>query len=311
MDSGIETETQNEANQPDEVVVTESEENKAKPQADITDKQEFYVDEDSGDQEEKPKHGMTQEQAYAAFQKEKRKRKDKQAEIDKQKDEAEKLKREIAELKAAVGSITRGKPPTLESCDYDEDVFNQKMKEYYSSPSVDSPAKQEEPKATQNNSRAAEEAEFYLYQREQELKQSVPDYDETKNNVIESMRNVGIPEEGIEQAIIYLSDVAKKSNVDIAKSFMAMGKMPSLVQELNAANNPFAVAEVLKKAESKVKIRAHQNIDMLPEPNIESTGPIDSSNAAVEKLRQVWVKNPNAKNFQAYNQAKQKLKKVN
>ena len=137
-------------------MVADTESTEAKPQAEATEPQEFYVDEEAD--QKQAEHGMSQAQSYAAFQKEKEKRKKKQLEIDKGNNERAAMQATIDELQATVGKITKGAPPTLESCDYDESQFAQKMQEYYSSPGKS--AQQEAAKPEAQKSVQNEEAEF-------------------------------------------------------------------------------------------------------------------------------------------------------
>ena len=135
MDSGIDTsEAQNEIVQPDDVVVTDSEATEATPQAEATEQEEFYVEEEAD--QEQAKTSMTKEQSYAAFRKEKEKRQRKNEQLKEEQEARNKLERELAELKATVGNITKGKPPTLEQFDFDEVQYQNAMKEYYATPEV-------------------------------------------------------------------------------------------------------------------------------------------------------------------------------
>ena len=125
MDSGNTHETQNEVVQPNDAVAADLELIEATPQAETIEPQEFYVDEEAD--QEQAKQGMSQAQSYAAFQKEKQKRKNKQLEIDEGTRKQAEMQATINELQATVGKITKGEPPTLESCDYDESQFQEKI----------------------------------------------------------------------------------------------------------------------------------------------------------------------------------------
>ena len=293
--------TQNEVDQPVDAVVAEAEE-VSSPQTDDVET-ELYV-ETEGDHEQ-PKTNMSQEQAYAAFRKEKEKRQRKNEELQREKDERERLERELNELKGTVGKLTKGAPPTLESCDYDEAVYQQKVQEYYSP----SEAKQPEVKQEQQQQSNPEldQAEFYLYQSEQELSKQLPDYEQNKSELVEKIKQFG----GNDQTMIYLANIAKQAGVDIAKANVAMNKNPSLLMELNTAaqsNNQFAIADVLKKAASKVQTRQRKPIDTQPEPSINSSGPIDNATKAVQKAKEQWMKSGSAADYQAYQAAKKLTK---
>lgn len=294
--------TQNEVTQPVDDVVSNTEE-VSSPQADDVET-ELYV-ETEGDHEQ-PKTNMSQEQAYAAFRKEKEKRQRKNEELQQEQIERKRLEDELKELKSTVGKITKGAPPTLESCDYDEDAYRQKMQDYYSPSESKQPEVKQEQQQQQSNPEL-DQAEFYLYQSEQELSKQLPDYEQNKSELVEKIKQFG----GNDQTMIYLANIAKQASVDIAKANVAMNKNPSLLMELNTAaqtNNQFAIADVLKKAASKVQTRQRKPIDTQPEPPINSSGPIDNKAAAVQKARDAWKNETNpvrqAALWQEYQQAK-------
>lgn len=306
MDSGNTHEAQNEVVQPNDAVVADLESTETKPQVEATEPQEFYVDEEAD--QEQAKHGMSQAQSYAAFQKEKEKRKKKQLEIDKGNNERAAMQATIDELQATVGKITKGAPPTLESCDYDEGQFSQKMQEYYSNPGK--PAKQEVAKPEARNDVERDEAEYNLYQQEQALTKDLPDYEEAKASFMNTVKSqYGVQDPSVTIAMI--ADIAKQSGVDAAKAIFAMNKVPALLAELNSANNPFAMAKVLEKAAAKVKSRVKAPITTQPEPDVTNSGPIDNTKGTVEKLRKAWLEKPSIENHKRYNAAKNKQNKVN
>lgn len=280
--------------QPIGEVKAQVEEAEPDSQGDDTD-QEFFVDTE-GDGHKTSK--MSKEDAHAAFLREKRKRKDKQKQIDAEKERYDKLEAEYRRLSEVVGEIKRGGPPTLESCGYDEEALNLKMKEYYSEP------KREEPKPQEKTSSPADdESEFYLYQKELDLAKSVPSYHDAKESAIGALEAAGITD--TDGAFLYLSGIARQKNVDIAKVVMAIGKVPSIVDEIKrAGNNQILIADILAEAESKIKTRAKKPIDAQPEPNINNSGPIDNRAAKVAKLRDAWVANPTARNYDIYQAAK-------
>lgn len=297
-------ETEVETNQPVDVVATDAEEI-TQPQSDNTDEVELYV-ETEGDQEQ-PKTNMSQEQAYAAFRKEKEKRQRKNEELQREKEERERLERELSELRSAVSEIKRGAPPTLESCDWNEEEYHRKVQEYYSTPQS-KPSAETKPEVSEQQKQSNDMAEFYLYQKEQELSKQLPDYDQNKSELIEKMKQYG----GGEHTITYLAGLASQAGVDIAKANIAMNKVPGLLIELNqaaATGNQFAIAEVLKKAESKVQTRQRKPIDTQPEPNINSSGPIDNKSAAVAKARDAWKNAETAQEQQTRWREYQDLKK--
>ena len=299
MDSGNTPEIKEEAVQPDETVVVDSEAAKAIPQAEDTEPTELYIEEEAD--QEQAKQGMSQAQSYAAFQKEKQKRKNKQIEIDEGKTERAEMQATIDKLQETVGQITKGKPPSLDDYYNDEDGYQVAMKEFYSTPA---PATKEVAKPQAQNNVRNDEAEFNLYQQEQALIKDLPDYEEAKASFMNTVKTkYGATDPSV--TVAWIADIAKQANVDAAKAIFAMNKLPSLIDELNSAgNNQFAVAEVLKKAASKVKSRVKVPITTQPEPEINNTGPIDNSSATVAKLYKAWKENSSLANHQRYIKAK-------
>lgn len=305
MDSGNEAIDKNENLEPNDGVVPDLEAKSDLPQSLDNEDSELFVDVDSDNQKESH-DGMTQAQAYAAFQKEKRKRKEKQSVIDAEKKKSERLEAELAELKSKVNEISRGEMP--DPFDFDDKVdYYKAVKEWEGQ--ADQPSKSPEKNDNQADvSRITDEAEFFLFQKEQEVQKSFPTYNDSKKSLMDSFRNAyGVKDP--DKTMAWLSDIAKEASVDIAKAVIAMDKMPSIVRDLDSAQgNRFAVARILEKAAGRVKARESKKIDSLPEPDIKNSGPVDSSNAAVEKLRKQWVEKPNTANYEKYKQAKQKLK---
>lgn len=296
MDSGTEAPIKEEVVQPVEVVETEAEITEANPQAEATEQEELYVDEDEGDQQ-KPT-GMTQEQSYAAFQKEKRKRKEKQEQIDKDALEKESLRKELADLKAQVGNITRGEMPDPYDFDNKEDHYKA-LKEWEGNAAP----KATETKQAEQQSSADDEAEFYLYQKEQELTKQLPEYQASKDSLLKIFKDDGM--DNPKGAMLFLSNIAQQKGIDIAKAVMTMERIPSLFEDIKrAGNNQFMIGDILEKAANKVKVRTKKPINTQPEPEINSTGAIDGGNEAVNKLREKWVANPNTQNYNAYQNAK-------
>ena len=282
MDSGNNmTDTEVEAIQPNEVVATELEATEAEPQAEATEETELYVDVEDGHTASK----MSQEQAYAAWKKEKDKRKKYKSEIDD-------LKSQLSELSGVVSKVTKGAEPTLEQFDYDEAKFKEAVKEYYSGTSQASspkPVKEVEQQPLANDA-----AEFHLYQSEQKLTEKFSDYPEAKEAVKETFSSLGV--EG-DKAINIMASVAQQGGVDIAKVILAANKVPGLITKLAQSNSDIQLFNLMKEAESKIKARASKKIDSIPNPDIKTNGPVDNSSAAYEKARQEYVANSNIANF--------------
>ena len=297
-------EAQNETVQPEEVVVTDSEATEATPQAEATEEQEFYVDDSSDDQETSRKTEMTQAQAYAAFQKKKKQSAERLKKINEDAERIERIERENAELKAAVGKISRGEMP--EPYDYDDKhAYYKALKEWESKGQPSETVKQAE--AAPEQKPANDEAEFYLYQKEQELSKAIPAYDDAKNSLINSLKERGFSDTNA--SITYLSEISRQKGLDVAKVIFAMSKSPKIIDAISAAgNNAFAVADILADAEGKVKTRSKKKIDSQPEPDIKSSGAIDNATKALQKAKEKWISSKSGADFLAYQAAKKLTK---
>lgn len=303
MESGKTLDTKTETEQPTESLAAEVEGKTATPIAENTEEVEIYVEEE-GDQE-KPKHGMTKEQSYAAFQKEKEKRKRKNEQLEDERAKREQLEREVAELKSTVGKITKGEPPKIADFNYDEDAYQQAVKKYYTNEQPQAEDKPK-PKTDDNLKQLRDEAEFYLYSSEQDLVSKVPDYQKVKEVFNQALtEQLNCPD--TDDATAYLSTIAQQSGVDIGKAIFAIGKFPELVTELKkAGNNQFAISKTLERAANRVKTRSKKPIDTRPEPEISTTGGIDANASKIAKLREKWQKDSSKENYNAYIAAKNK-----
>jgi len=300
MDFGNNAETPENQDQPLADVASGDEANEIQPQDSDTDQEELFVDVE-GDQE-KPKSRMTQEQAYAAWKKSESKRKAKNKVIEDQ-------NRRIEQLEDMVAKTARGAKPTLEGCNDDPEVYEQRLNEWYEN-APKAPA--QKPKETQQPAQANNDAaDFYLYHKEQELASKLPDYESVKSQVADTLQAYA-PGADASQIIQGMSSVCQQAGIDVSKAIYAMGKVDGLVAELNqAANtgNQFAVAEVLRKAEGKIKVREKKPIDSTPETEIAGSGPIDAVHKEIENARKVYAEAPTLKNHKKLLAAKAKLKK--
>ena len=300
-------ETQNEVTQPTEAVVADVEAN-GSPQTDI-ENQEFYVEAEA-DQEEtanSANQSNSDVELHARWVKEKEKRKRKNEELEAEKKRNEEMQRRLDELQGTVAEIKKGPPPTLESCDYNETVYQQKTREYFQpQAAVQQQQEQVSNQAPQQQSNSElEQAEFYLYKSEQELQNKLPDYAQNKSELVQKIKQFG----GNEQTVIALANIAKQAGVDIAKANVALNKNPSLLAEINqVGGNPFAVADVLKRAEAKVQLRQSKPINTQPEPTINSSGPIDNMAKAVENAKQTWMADNTIESYNKYKALKKAAK---
>ncbi|MCP3679377.1 MAG: hypothetical protein GY782_03565 [Gammaproteobacteria bacterium] len=302
--------TQNEVTQPVDVVVTETEE-VSSPQTDDVET-EIYV-ETEGDQEQPNDAQRESAKLQAAvIKKDKKRKEERDARIAAEQRVAQ-LEEQISQLSGDVHQIKRGPRPSM----YDfetEDEFIEAFKEWEKpAPKVSTKAPSQEVEASDNQVGVGYifGAEDYLQECERELAQKVPDYYENESSLIDAIKARG----GNDGTMIALTNIAKQAGVNIANAKLGLSKNPRLLDDLNEAagsNSPFAIAEVLRSAASKVQTRKRKPIDTQPEPTINSSGPIDNSTAAVQKARDAWRNETNPERqavlWQQYQAAKKSTK---
>ena len=299
------TETQEQNLQPTEAVAAGVEESGTPQTAD--DKIVIDVEEQEGGQETNAQSVDSKDSAmYLRMKKEKEKRKREHEERLKAEAEKDALRRELEELKSKVNPIVNPKP-TLESCDYDNDRFEREIASYYQNNGNVQAKPQSEPQQQEQFNEQAFEADYYLQSKESEVTKSYPKYTEDKSQLLDKFTANG----GNEQTFTFLSTIASQANIDIAKANIALNRDNELFSSLVSAaggGNQFAIADILRKAASKVDLRTSKKVDTLPTPDIKNSGPIDNTSALVEKAKLAWIENSSAKNFQAYQAAKKAAK---
>jgi hypothetical protein len=304
MDSGDMSEIKEEAIQPDDVVVTESETTEATPQAEAIEEAEFYI-EDEGDQQEEPKDdsGMTENQLKAAFKEEREKRKRKNAELDAAKKETEELKQRLERAEKLAIEAAMGKKPNpsdfLDAQDYHDalEEYNRKHQEY-------APKAEQQEQAQANSYQLSDDQEFHAYKGREELRKHFKDFDEAEDSVFEWVGSQGLPAEQVKAGVIALTHL---HDIDYAKAIYAINKLPALKDRLSKAPNDKAIAAVLKEAASKIKTRQAAKIDSKPEPTLSSTGSISVAQKALEKARKDYAENASIANFKKVVAARKQL----
>jgi len=303
MDSGNIAETLGETTQPDEVVVTESEATEATPQAEATEEVEFYV-EAEGDQQQEP-NKMDERQTRAAWKEEKRKRKEK-AEIAKaQKERADRIEKELEELKSQVSQATRGKRPSAYDYDSEEefDVAYDKWRTHGKT----------EQKPVQANAKEqvfnmSDDQEYHLHQSETALKKSLKDYDDVKDSVHNELKTAF----GLQDDYPIMEQIAQFAHtydVDPAKAFYALNKLPNKINDLvKNQNNPAQIGRILRDLESKVKVRERKPSETKPEPSIKGGGEVNDLTTQVQKAKDKWMESGTIPDYKIYQAAKKKLK---
>lgn len=287
--------------QPNEAVAAELEE-AIQPQDGDEGELTFVEDEDEPKQTSNENDQLMKQRA--AFAKSKQKQREEKEKREAAEKEARELRERLERLEANQADIQKGKPPTLASCDYDEEAYEQKIRDYYSQP-----AKKDAPKtaAKDEQIKPDDESEFYHYQKASDLRSKLPNYDELEVKAKKNLEKFGNPDIVINN----ISRIAMQKGIDVAKAIAAFGMSESMVDELAKAagtNNQFAIADVIEKAAKRIQPRTSKKIDTQPEPTINSSGPIDNSAKAVEKARQAWIDNGTAANYNAYKAAKKAAK---
>lgn len=264
--------------QPVEVVATEAEETTQPQGGDV---EELAFVEDEGEPIETPNDDQLTKQR-AAFAKSKQKQREEKEKREAAEKEARELREEIERIK------TQLKPakPTLESCGFDEDEFEKKINEYYSTNNTVQAPKDNKP---QPQVSIDEDSEFYLYQKADELRSQLKNYDD-----LESKAKAKLVQDGAnaDVAINEISFIARQTGADAARAIAAFGSSDVLYEKLKRAvvtGNQFAIAEVIKEAAAKIQPVQRKKIDTIPEPTINNSGPIDNKAAAVAKAREAWV----------------------
>lgn len=306
MDSGLNmTNDSDNDNQLADTVPVDAKENV--PAQDIdTDELELHVDGEA-DQQEPAKDGMTEAQLRAAWKEERSKRKAKAESENRLENELKDLKDKYASLSDTVGKVTKGAKPTLESCSYDEEEYEQKLKSYYGvgNAEVKKPVK---PEANNGEFELNEDQEFHGHKHESELKKHFPDFDKAKGDVSELL-NEAFNGNG-QSALKAIYANAHAFGIDPAKAIFALSKNSSKIAALAKTKTPYEVSTILRELEGKVQLRQKSKIDTKPEPEINSTGAVNVVAKEVDDARKAYQKDSSVSNFKALQQAKAKLKKV-
>jgi len=306
MDSGNMSEVEIESVQPDEVVVTESEEleaTEATPQAEeaeSTDQPTVYI-EDEGDQQEEPKSGeMTEAQMRAAWKEEREKRKRKNAELEEAQRKQAELEERLERAEKLAFEASVGKKPNPSDF-IDAQDYADALSQYEEKMSGLKPA----PKQQEQQIQLSDDQEFHADKSRLELRKHLPDYDEAEAEVDQWLESKFPNGKTIKAGVIALTHAM---DIDYAKAMYAVNKLPKVKAELEAAKNQMEIAAILKKAASKVKVRQPAKIETKPEPTLSSTGSVSAAARELEKAREAYAKDSSVANFKKVADAKKKLK---
>lgn len=285
--------------QPDATVVEASEETTPPQGGDI---EAFEYVEGEDDQVEKSNDDALMKQR-AAFAKSKQKARDEKEKREKAEKESRELRERLEKLESQQASIQKGSPPTYESCDYDEELYQQKTREYYLNEKKED-IKDDKPKASASSPVLNEESEFYHFQKANDLREKLSNYDDLESKAKNRFSDMGL---NADVVVNEISTIAMHKGLDVAKAIASFGMNQNLVDELKkaaATGNQFAIADVIEKASNKIKPRSNKKIDSRPEHGITSSGPIDNKEAAIKKALDKYAETGKIEDFKALQAAR-------
>lgn len=294
--------------QPEAGVVAGSGDNTATPQAVDTEHVEFVI-EDEGHQEEKPNNFDDVKKRRAAFAKKEAQRKSERDARLKAEDEARRLREELDAVRGDVNNIKRG--PRPDPYDYaSTDEFYAVLDKWNGAttsnptPNAQSQAPQQEAKAPVINQ--SYEAEFDYNENANALKKgSINDFDEKESIVREELTQRGYnPDDVLNQ----FKKIASDGDIKGANAVYMIGRNPKVLDELSQCATEVQMLKVLRREAKKLKPQAKKPLNSTPEPNINSSGPIDNNTAAVKKAMDKYAETGNIQDFKALQAAKKAAK---
>lgn len=171
-------------------------------------------------------------------------------------------------------SVALGEKPTLENCDYDTDKFGKQLEQWHGK------------KAEITNRRAQVDAEQKQQDiewqkkmdnyREKQSALNVPDYEDAEESVHETFSET---QQGL---IIQAAD-------NSAIVIYALGKNSKRAKELAVITDPVKFVAALAKLEAQMKV-TKRAVTTKPEEIIQSSGPVVTGDAVLEKLREEAAK---------------------
>ena len=289
--------------QPVEAVPAEAEE-QTPAQGQNTEEPEVYV-EGEGDQE--PPKGMPPERTYAAWKKEKSKRKEKAEQVKQLEEKNRVLEERLKSIESKVTEVSKGPRPN--PYDYsDQDEFYKALDEWNSSGNVEAPVNTPEQPQQAANVSLSDEQDYYLYTSEASLKERLPDYDQAKERAVSTLQEAFPHIPNVADGLV---QEAHTFGVDPAKVFVALDKLPGKAQELAmAASNPnrAILRQVMQDLESKVKVREKVKADTKPEPTINSNGPVNPHSEEMRIAQKKYEENPSLENHKVLQRIRKRAK---
>lgn len=258
--------------QPTDAVAADVEVTEATPQAEDTEQEEFVID-GEGDQEEKPKDDEVKKR-QAAFAERKRKQREAEEKARQERERAERLEKELAELRSKVGTMERGPRPNPDDFYGDPDGFYEALKKW------EGGDKRQEKVEQQQAAPSYEpdyQAEFALEEGSEKLKTGgITDFDDKVSAVKESISQIA-PGSDPEAIFNGLMSIAVNGGVDPAKAAYMIGLKPAeILAEMNSVNAPteaaraFKLKAIMEREAKKLKTRKKNSVDTQPEPSVRS-----------------------------------------
>jgi len=198
------------------------------------------------------------------------------------------LQKELDELRGAdkkPETLTLGDKPTLENSDYDEEVFQTKMDDYYDR--KNNIAKQEVAQEEQVKVRQHEAKKIYENYAEKKESLKVKDYDNAEENVLEALS----PE---------LQNIILLTALDPAKVVYALGTNEAKLKELSTIKDPIKFAATVARMETTLKTSNRKKAPA-PEKKVEAgSGSKGTNDATLDRLKDEAYKSGNFSKYTAY-----------
>ncbi len=287
MDIGnSETEVVKLDEQPAEAVAVEAEEI-VTPHDENTESDDIIIEvDDSPEQLKESNHSAEERKQFAIAQERKRK-------LEKSRERAEAAEKRNEELEKRLALLEQAqqesKKPTMESCDYDADLYAQKLEEHYTGISKQEPSKVESAKVSPVVELDSN-ADFDSMKSIQSLNKNVKDFDESTAALLGKVDNLGVDSTAWNNNI---KTLCSQAGIDYAKAMYGLSKFTEQgFNDLGETTNQFQVVNVLKKYASRVKIQKRKPITTTPEPSVSSSGTADPKQVKLDAALKAYREDP-------------------
>lgn len=299
-DSGLQIETDNETVQPTDAVAADVEATEAAPLAEETETEEFEVT-IAADQQNEGEDGKEidyRAMALAKAEKAKKEREKRKAAEDREKELQERLNR----LESQVSEVSAGPKPNADDYYGDPEGYAKALNEWESK-------KKPQQRETKQSDDAAPEVpyalEVYRIESEERMRSTRNNYDEKVDSLRKKMAEKGLNPDAALNALA--DNCVGMDGVDYATAIIGLNEVPGALDAVLEAAQSGSVGLVqrgIRNAAKEVKAPIRQKIDTKPEPNVASTGGVDSKSAEIDKARQEWLDNPSIENARKYKAAR-------